>query len=206
MENNCNWLIPWNIFLMRRIWQFSAPSKRNLGPLVPGADVAAPGLCLSDDWAFWTLATLAAAPLGGGGAEEEEGRKAQMRKDEFAMCWQVEIANFVWTCAVPAWDMPSRPFPTHWHQPPLAPACSSPACSRGWFPCRLPVGMWVPASSRNKAPEKSKCYKKMQNPISKSLSHRSIKILHVIPFICVYWNVSNAVSGRISRPFSTRDL
>lgn len=26
----------------------------------------------------------------------------------------------------------------------------------------------------------------MQNPVSKSLSHCSIKILHVIPFTCVY--------------------
>lgn len=29
--------------------------------VVPGADVAVPGLCLSDHWAFWTLGTLAAA-------------------------------------------------------------------------------------------------------------------------------------------------
>lgn len=27
----------------------------------------------------------------------------------------------------------------------------------------------------------------MQNPVSKSLSHCSIKILHVIPFFCVYF-------------------
>lgn len=29
--------------------------------VVPGADVAVPGLCLSDHWAFWTLGTSAAA-------------------------------------------------------------------------------------------------------------------------------------------------
>lgn len=101
------------IFYEKNLTVLSPKQEKSGSAHAWGADVAVPGLCLSDDWAFWTPGTLAAAPLGGGGAEEEEGRKAQMRKDEFAMCWQVEIANFVWTCAVPAWDTPSRPFPTH---------------------------------------------------------------------------------------------
>lgn len=46
--------------------------------VVPGADVAVPGLCLSDYWAFWTpgtLAAAAAAPLG-------EGRDRRGRRKE----------------------------------------------------------------------------------------------------------------------------
>lgn len=70
---------------MRKIWWFSAPGKRNLVLVVPRADVAVPGLCLSDYWAFWipgTSAAAAAAPLREGrdrkwrrkgGSEEEEG-------------------------------------------------------------------------------------------------------------------------------------
>lgn len=76
---------------------------------MPGADVAVPGLCLSDYWAFWTpgtLAAAAAAPLGEGGERRrrrKEGRKAQMRENEFGVCLQVGIVNFVWICTAPAW-------------------------------------------------------------------------------------------------------
>ena len=113
-----------------------------------------------------------------------------MRKDEFAVRLQVGIVNFVWICAVPAWLQlrDAMLSPPHHHHAGCPHAGASPThpLSRGWLPCQFPVGMWVPALIRNKAPEKSKCYKKMQNPISKSLSHCSIKVLHVIPFIRVY--------------------
>lgn len=113
-----------------------------------------------------------------------------MRKDEFAVCSESEAltsCGFVQFLLGFGSEMPSSPLPTNRHQPPHAlhaPASPRRPRSRGWLLGQLPVGMWVPASSRNKAPEKSKCYKKMQNPVSKSLSHCSIKILHVIPFVC----------------------
>lgn len=115
-----------------------------------------------------------------------------MRKDEFAVRLQVGIVSFAWVCAVPAWlRLRDASLPPPHHLTPscrvLAPSSIAPASPLS-RPTSLsfPVGMWVPALIRNKAPEKSKCYKKMQNPISQSLSHCSIKVLHAIPVICVY--------------------
>lgn len=128
MQNNCNSLIPWKTFLMRKIWQFSAPSKRNLGLVMPGADVAVPGLSLSDYWAFWTLGTLAAAaaPLGEGG--DRRGRRKESSDEEGWVCWMFTARiNFVRICAVPAWlqlRTPWSPLPTNWHQPPRVPTCT----------------------------------------------------------------------------------
>lgn len=218
MQNNCNPLIPWKTFLMRKIWRFSAPSKRNLGLVVPGADVAVPGLCLSDHWAFWTpgtLAAAAAAPLGEGGdrrgwrmeSSDEEGwvwgvftgQKCELCTDLCSSC----LAS-VKRCHL----IPSSPTDPNLPMCPHAQASPMRAHSWGWLPCHFPVGMWVPASSRNKAPEKSKCYKKMQNLIWKSLSHCSMTIQYCMWYhsICVYWSVLNAGSERNSRPFSTRNL
>lgn len=88
MQNNCDLLIPWKTFLMRKIWRFSAPSKRNLGLIVPGADVAVPGLCLSDYWAFWTpgtfSSTAAAAPWREGG--DKRGRRKESSDEEGWVC------------------------------------------------------------------------------------------------------------------------
>lgn len=83
--------------------------------------------------------------------------------------------------------MPSSPLPTSGHQPPHAPpapALPGHPHSPGWlwvsslwgFECQRPVGI---RHQRNQ-----NVTKKMQNPVSKSLSHCSIKILHVIPFVC----------------------
>lgn len=196
MQNNCNPLIPWKTFLMRKIWQFSAPGKRNLGLVMPGADVAVPGLCLSDYWAFWTPGTLAAAaaaaPLWEGG--DRKGRRKESSGGEEWICCvfsyqdrslcvgfvqsllgfqRCHLVSSPPTDTNPLWPLRAQASPRRPH-------------SRGWLLCQVPVGMWVPALSRNKAPEKSKWYKKMQNPISKSRFHCSIELLHVIPFICVY--------------------
>lgn len=204
MHFQCRITVIWFLgkhFWWEKIWRFLAPGKRNLGLIMPGADVAVPGSCLSDYWAFWTpgtfSSTAAAAPWREGG--DKRGRRKESSDEEGWVCGVsagrncslcLGLCSF---CSAPAkrchlvpspptdTDLPiSPPSPLHAQASPMRPH------SRGWLPCPFPVGMWVPASSRNKAPEKSKCYKMMQNPVSKSLSHCSIKILHVIPFICVY--------------------
>lgn len=117
-----------------------------------------------------------------------------MRKNERGMCvhaelWTPTVMGLCSPCLASAKRGRLASSPSTDTNLLVAPACSSithSPHSRGWLLCQFPVGMWVPASSRNKAPEKSKCHKKMQNPISKSLSHCSIQILHVIPLICVY--------------------
>lgn len=121
MQNNCNSLIPWKTFLMRKIWQFSAPSKRNLCLVVPGADVAVPGLSLSDYWAFWTLGTLAAAaaPLGEG--RDRRGGRKESSDEEGWVCGVFTVRiNFVRICAVPAWLQLRDPIESPAH--PLTPA------------------------------------------------------------------------------------
>lgn len=126
MQNNCNSLIPWKTFLMRKIWRFSAPSKRNLGLVVPGADVAVPGLSLSDYWAFWTLGTLAAAaaPLGEGG--DRRGGRKESSDEEGWVCGVFTVRiNFVRICAVPAWLQLRDPF-----ESPARPLTPASPCAR----------------------------------------------------------------------------
>lgn len=149
MQNNCNSLIPWKTFLMRKIWRFSAPSKRNLGLVVPGADVAVSGLSLSDYWAFWTLGTLAAAaaPLGEGG-DRRGGRKESSDEEGWVCGVFTARINFVRICAVPAWlqlrdpiESPARP-PTDTSLPMCPHVQASPMRphSQGWLPVS---SLWV---------------------------------------------------------------
>lgn len=142
MQNNCNPLIPWKTFLMRKIWQFSAPSKRNLGLVTLGADVAVPGLCLSDYWAFWTPGTLAAAAAA---APLWEGRDRKGRRKEssdegewiWCVCVHIRIVNFVMDVRSPCLAsakschlVPSPPTDTNL---PVAPhARVSPICPHSW--------------------------------------------------------------------------
>ena len=109
MQNSCNPLIPWKTLLMRKIWRFSAPSKRNLGLVVPGADVAVPGSRLSDYWVFWTpgtLAAAAAAPLGEGG--DRRGRRKESSDEEGWVCgaftgWNCQLRmDLCSSCLAPA--------------------------------------------------------------------------------------------------------
>lgn len=133
MQNNCNSLIPWKTLLMREIWQFSAPSKRNLGLVMPGTDVAVPGLSLSDYWAFWTLGTLAAtaAPFGGGG--DRRGRRKESSDEEGWVCGMFTVRiNLVRVCAVPAWLQLRDAIESPAH--PLTPA-SPGACTFKHRPC-----------------------------------------------------------------------
>lgn len=140
-----------------------------------------------------TLAAAAAAPLGEGG--DRRGRRKESSDEEGWVCgaftgWNCQLCmDLCSSCLAPAKGchlISSPPTDTNLPVCPHVQASPMRPLSRGWLPCQFPVGMWVPALIRNKAPEKSKCYKKMQNPISKSLSHCSIKVLHVIPVICVY--------------------
>lgn len=49
--------------------------------VVPGADVAVPGLCLSDHWAFWTLGTLAAAAAAAAAPFRRRRRRQERTKE-----------------------------------------------------------------------------------------------------------------------------
>lgn len=135
MQNNCNPLIPWKTFLMRKIWRFSAPSKRNLGLVVPGADVAVPGLRL------WFLGILDSGHLSSSSSSTFRRRQRQREgkessEEEGWVCGVFTGRNcyFVWICAVPAWlqlrDATSSPP----HQ--LTPA-SPRACTCKHRPCVL---------------------------------------------------------------------
>lgn len=107
-----------------------------------------------------------------------------MRKNEFMACWQVGIVKFhmnlcrSYLVSAKRWHLVPSP-PTDTTFPMLAPTCSQalpmlPTPEADFYV----ISSWVlvPTWSRNKAPDKSKYYKKkMQNPISKSFSHCSIK-------------------------------
>lgn len=151
MRNNCNPLIPWKAFLMRKIWRFSAPGKRNLGLVMPGADVAVPGSCLSDYWAFWTPGTsaaAAAAPLWKG--RDRKGRRKESWDEEewiWCVCVHIRIADFKMdSCSpflAPAKSCHLVPSPPTDTNLPVAPhAQASPICphSRDWLVRQFP---WV---------------------------------------------------------------
>lgn len=96
-----------------------------------------------------------------------------MRKDQSAGCSRSELTlyGFVQFLLGSSWEIPSSPLPTHWHQPPHVPARSSIAHASPLprlTSCQFPVGMWVSALRRNKAPEKSKCYKRCKNPFQRA--------------------------------------
>lgn len=149
-----------------------------------------------DHWAFWTPGTLAAAaaaaPLGEGG--DRRGRRMES-SDEEGWVWGVftgrkcelctDLCSSCLASAKRCHLIPSSPTDPNLPMCPHAQATPTRARSWGWLLCHFPVGMWVPASSRNKAPEKSKCYKKMQNLIWKSLSHCSMTIQY-----CMWYHSS----------------
>lgn len=133
MQNNCNPLIPWKTFLMRKIWRFSAPGKRNLGLVVPGADVAVPGLCLR-----WSLGILDSGHLSSSSSSSTiRRRRRQKRTKDGKLRWGRVSLGCVYRSEV--WtlygfvqfllgfseEMPPNPFLTNWLQPPHVPARSS---------------------------------------------------------------------------------
>lgn len=179
---------------MRKIWQFLAPSKRNLDLLVWGADVAVPGLCLSDYWAFWTPGTLAAAAAAPRweGIDRKGRRKAQMRKESLwcVSRWKPLTA---WTCAFPAWlqlkrwrlvpfphlPPPSSHLPTLKHCPGVPTFQADFQVSSLWVcECQHRVGI---RHQRNQ-----NIIKRCKTPFQRASSTVSLNILQVIPIICVY--------------------
>lgn len=198
MQNNCNPLIPWKTFLMRKIWQFSAPSKSNW-------------VAQARDWCGsarlkpeWLLGILDSGHLSSSSSstfmwrqreQEEDRRKVEMRKVEFMVCWQVGIVklhmNMCSSCLALSkrWHLVPSPqtdttfpmfaLPLHTLKHclcfPLSRLTSfSVACG---FECQHGVGI---RHQRNKNTTK-RC---------KTLCHKTspifpLKILHAIPFICV---------------------
>lgn len=148
MQSNYNPLIPWItfFFLMRKIWRFSAPGKRNQGLVVPRAEHGSARLVPE-----WLLGILDSGHLSSSSKQHlyekakignKEGSKVQRKKSVFGVCECVRLCVCVcvcvyctyshmsitrlwWACAVPVYFQPSSSSPTNWPQYPMVPTCST---------------------------------------------------------------------------------
>lgn len=137
---------------MRKIWRFSAPSKRNLGSVVLWADVRVPGLCLSDYYALDSghLSIQQQSSTLGEGRDRRGRRKGKAQWEEgwvyvcyrsevFTVYWRVQfLLAFVKRCHL----VPSHQWTPASHARHLqhCPGVPTPQADFG----SAPVGIWVP--------------------------------------------------------------
>lgn len=105
MQSNYNPLIPWItffFFLMRKIWRFSAPGKRNQGLVLPRTERGSARLVPE-----WLLGILDSGHLSSSSKQHlyekaktgnEEGSNVQRKKSVFGVCVCISVCVCVCVC------------------------------------------------------------------------------------------------------------
>lgn len=175
MQNNCNSLIPWKTFFDEKNLTVLSPKQEKLG--FGHARGWRGSARLEPEW---LLGILDSGHLSSSSSTFRR-RRRQKREKEGKLRWGRRVCrvftvriNFVRIRAVPArlqrrdaTESPAHPLTPSSHVPARSSIAHASPLPR-LTSCQFPVGMWVPALRRSKAPEKSKCYKRCKNPFQRA--------------------------------------